>query len=333
MRWNLPERDAVPSAYAVWKRAALGTRQVDPFCCLPEWQLTFHDVFHPGQRLLIREDSGSVIAFAEGVDSGGRCCLLPVETAWFFGCPVLGAGAVDLFAELVSRLEERERARSPRYIISGIRPGGRLARRLRKTFERRYRFYAYAGGCQCAASLDGGLDGYLGRRSANHRAKLKKAARKAKERGIVFERVVPATPAEAHATYARMQAVESKSWKGIGHCGMNEAGVRDFYALMLQRLSASRQGRVMFARCGEEDAGFIFGGLAGRVYRGQQFSFAQSWRDFSIGNLLQIEQIGWLCEEGVRRYDMGPVTGPRMRYKEHWTEMAIPFQGWIMGRR
>ena len=47
-----------------------------------------------------------------------------------------------------------------------------------------------------------------------------------------------------------------------------------------------------------KDIGFIFGSMAGQIYRGQQFSFDDSWSHASIGNVLQTEQIKWLCEEG-----------------------------------
>src|SRR5690606_37041066 len=121
--------------------------------------------------------------------------------------------------------------------------------------------------------------------------------------------------------YARMLAIEARSWKGISRCGINKPPSRQFYALMLQRMAASRCGRVMFACHEDQDIGYIFGGLCGpgtegNVYRGQQFSFADDWRAASLGNLLQLEQLRWLCEEQVARYDMGPL----MDYKRHWTE-------------
>ena len=99
---------------------------------------------------------------------------------------------------------------------------------------------------------------------------------------------------------------------------------------MLRRLAASATGRVMFARHGERDIGYIFGGLAGHVYRGQQFSYAADWKSYSIGNLLQVELIKWLCEEHILRYDMGPV----MDYKNHWTEQRRVVEAWVLqGKR
>lgn len=49
----------------------------------------------------------------------------------------------------------------------------------------------------------------------------------------------------------------------------------------------------------------------------------------SIGNLLQYEQVAWLCEEDAHRHDMGPLTGPFMEYRAHWTEIRLPIEAWI----
>lgn len=88
--------------------------------------------------------------------------------------------------------------------------------------------------------------------------------------------------------------------------------------------------RIMFARHEDRDIGFIFGGRTGAFYRGQQFSYNHAWKHWSIGNLLQVEQVRWLCEEGVERYDMGPLDADAMRYKEHWTERRLPIQTWLL---
>jgi hypothetical protein len=40
--------------------------------------------------------------------------------------------------------------------------------------------------------------------------------------------------------------------------------------------------------------------------------------------LLQFEQVVRLCEEGITRYDLGPLLGPKMAYKTHWAEIELP---------
>ena len=122
---------------------------------------------------------------------------------------------------------------------------------------------------------------------------------------------------------------EEASWKGKGECGMTVMPSRFYYECMLRRLSVSGRARVIFARQGEHDIGYIFGSLADKVYRGQQFSYADDWKSFSIGNLLQLEQVKWLCEEHIERYDMGPM----MEYKKHWTEIVRPIRALVLRRR
>jgi len=121
-----------------------------------------------------------------------------------------------------------------------------------------------------------------------------------------------------------MYAIELTSWKGINQCGMEQEPATTFYKMLLCSLAVTSDARVVIAQQDGADIGFIFGGLAGRVYRGQQLSYNDKWSRYAVGNQLQYEQIRWLCEEGARRYDMGPILGSRMEYKERWTEKKYP---------
>lgn len=310
-----------------WNRAAEQTAQGDPFCCRTEWGLSFHEAFHPDRPLHLREGGGSVVLFAEHTYAGVGPVLEPIESLWFFGCPLLGTHAVELLEAFLDEPETRQAARS--VLLSGLLPNSPLLRSIASRFRSRCEIVRCKPVTLVSASLDGGLDGFLARRSGLFRRRLRHAAQRAAANGVTFARNVPGDAAEAEACYARMLAVEQASWKGIGHCGMADSPSREFYAAMLRRLAVAGTGRVMFARCGEQDIGFVFGGLAGAVYRGQQFSFAEAWRSFSIGNLLQLEQLRWLGEEGAVRYDMGPL----MDYKRHWTETQIRIEARLLRPR
>jgi CelD/BcsL family acetyltransferase involved in cellulose biosynthesis len=300
---------------SVLNRAAARTPQADPFCCRTEWQLSFHEAFAPRRPLLVREAAGSVVAFAGVRHPRIGHLLEPIESHWCFGSPLLGPDAVELLEGLLR--EDALRDDPPSLVLSALVPGSALPRRIAARFRSRYEIVHLRPTTLCSASLEGGPDAFLSRRSARLRKRLRQAARRAAERGVAFERQAPASAAEADAVYARMLGIERASWKGIGHCGMAEPPALQFYRQMLRRLARAASGRVIFARCDERDVGFIFGALAGAHYRGQQFSYAEDLRDLSLGNLLQLEQIRWLCEEGVARYDMGPW----MEYKDHWTEL------------
>jgi hypothetical protein len=295
--------------------------------------LSFHEAFGRERRLLIAESAGNVVAFAENVLARDRIFLTPIEAHWLFGCPVLGKEAVELLSDVLEFCRTFYAPVFPKIVVSGIRPGGVLARRLLRRFSGNFSIAFHSSGLQCAASLAGGTDGFLARRSANHRHKLRKAARRAAEQGVCFERVIPISSPEAEEAYARMLSVEHTSWKGLGRCGMAEPLSKQFYGCMLQRLAPSKQARIIFAKHENRDIGFIFGGMTGNIYRGQQFSFDDAWRRFSIGSVMQLKKIEWLCEEGAVRYDMGPLNGPRMEYKMHWTEKKIRLQTWILQKR
>ena len=324
---------AFRSCLPFWEHLAAATAQADPFCCAPEWQLTFAEVLTPDKRLFYLAAPGGLAVFSEFQADRGRVFLAPPENGWLFGCPVLGPDPDEVLAASLAAFAAAYPDAVPHVILSGIRPEGGLAATLLRRFGESYAFFRHGGSVQCAASLAGGLDGYLSRRSANHRAKLRKARRRAAEGGVTFTRELPATAEDAAALYARMLAVEAKSWKGIGQCGMAEPPAREFYAALVQKLAACGKLRAIMASRDGEDIGFIFGGLCGATYRGQQFSYAAAEQRLSLGNLLQLETLQWLCEEGVRRYDMGPVTGPRMEYKRHWTEENHEIQTWVMVRR
>lgn len=316
-------------ADSVWNRAAATRAEADPFCCRTEWQLSFHEAFeppyHPQRVLRLRAGDDAALAFAERVDPRLGPLLEPVEAHWMFGTPLLGDGAVALLDGFL-----RERGELPSVLISGLTPNDPRRVALIDTFRDRFDFFRTPPETLCSASLLGGLDGYLARRASKLRRDLRRQARKAEARGLHIERHQPRSASEAAAVYARMLSVEERSWKGVGKCGMAEPPSRGFYGIILRRGAAAGMGRVMIARDGDgQDVGFIFGNVAGSTYRGQQFSFVESWRDASLGNLLQLEQLRWLCQEGVQRYDMGPF----MAYKRRWTELATPIEAWLLRPR
>ncbi|HJD98040.1 GNAT family N-acetyltransferase [Mailhella massiliensis] len=319
-----------PELVRRWTGAAARSGKPDPFSCTPAWQLAFHDAFYPSRRLLIEEEEGNIMAFAEMALPSGRAIFTPLESHWISGCPLLGPDAEELLAHAVALFARNTHVLPPAFLISGMEMDSPLLMQLYRNLGHFCRFLEQPFSLQRSASLEGGMDGYLSRRSANFRAKMKKARRKALAQGVMMERHVPAEPAEADRLYGRMLAVEEKSWKGLEHCGMAETPSREFYHTMIRRLSLYQGARVMFATHEGKDIGFIFGGMAGPYYRGQQFSYAADWKAFSIGDLLQLEQLLWLCEEGALRYDMGMSDHPSMAYKIHWAEKEQILQACVI---
>ena len=314
---DLSEFDHPSSA---WNRAVDKAEHAEPFCCRTEWQLSFHETFAPRRQLVITAEDDSVVAFARHAKTASGPLLEPVESSWLFGCPLLGPQAVPMLVRLLAAHPDTS------VILSGMDLDSDRTRQIVAAFERNYDILHLTTETSCRADLRDGFDGYMSRRSAKLRRSSRNADRRASERGVWFERHKPTTQAEVDAIYPRILAVEKRSWKGIGKCGMTNSPSREFYAAMIHRMARHSASRVIFARHEDQDIGFIFGGLCDQdarasIYRGQQFSFDDDWRSASIGNLLQMQQVSWLCEEGVGRYDMGPA----MEYKHHWTEQKVRF--------
>ena len=316
-----------------WDSAAMSMEQGDPFCCGSIWQLTFHEVMGPpDRRLLFSADGGDMLAFAESFSPSGTALITPIESGWFYGSPLLGRGAVRMFRELLPHIRE-EMPSLPPIAIGAVEPGHLTAHLLFRYFEKDFNFFRASRTEPCAASLLGGYDGFLANRSSNFRCKLKKAFRRAKERGLTFIEPPLSSDAEADDAFGRVLEVEKKSWKGLSGCGIDTEPYSAFYASMLRRLARAGDARLLFAEADGRDIGYIFGGVMGPHYRGQQFSFDSDWRAYSVGDLLQAEQVRRLCGEGILFYHMGSKTGERMGYKEHWTELTFPIETWIMKQK
>jgi CelD/BcsL family acetyltransferase involved in cellulose biosynthesis len=163
------------------------------------------------------------------------------------------------------------------------------------------------------ASLEGGVDGFLARRTANFRRSLSRAQRQACDEKITF--VECADPDEG---WQRILVVEGASWKGKGLVGFTNAGTIEFYRSMIARLHRRGALRLMFAQRDGRDRAFIFGGIFDNTYRGLQFSFADEDAHLSLGNLCQLAQIARLCDEKIAFYDLGS----EVEYKRRWGEIV-----------
>jgi len=145
---------------------------------------------------------------------------------------------------------------------------------------------------------------------------MRRASRRAAESGVTYEYLSVVSEAEADGLYERILRVEERSWKGMEGTGILDGGMNTFYRLMLPRLARRGALRVLFARHADTDIAFVFGGLLGDTYRGLQVSFDDKYREFALGNLMQMGMIERLCDEGIKRYDLGS----ELEYKSRWAE-------------
>lgn len=292
------------------------TPAIDRFCSTTAWILSASTALMPPRTPFTLRGKAGYFAAMRGIHPAGFPYLEPVELAWGLAAPLIGADAEGLVEEVVTMLAARRTWQLA--IISGHTLDGPQRRALERALPINWEKRQGTPTVRHVASLDGGVDGFLARRSRELRKSIRKTLRAATEGGVTFESV-RATAEQAAALYDRIQAVETRSWKSLEGVGISQGSMRDFYALMLPRLCTRGEQRTIFARHGDKDIGFILGAVFDREYRGLQFSYDDAYAHLGIGGLLQYHQVIELVADGVGRYDLGT----EMDYKRKWAEETV----------
>lgn len=295
--------------------AVARTPGVDPYCTRSEWVLPFHAAFAPDRTVhAVREGDSYVLLAGEPSPRFGYL-VQPLEHLWGMASPLVGPDAREL---LVRLLAADVLPAGAHVLLFGLPLDRRWLTDLALALPPGWAFGLVGTTDRRVASLEGGLDGFLGRRSANVRRSLRKSGNRAARLGIGFERVA-VTADDFAETYRRILAIERRSWKARSGNGVDRGPMKRFYERMIPRLLRRDAFRLILARQGDEDVGYIYGGTVARHFRGLQFSFVDDERALSLGNLLQVEMVRWLVEDGFETYDLGMV----VPYKERWAEGGL----------
>jgi nitroreductase len=291
--------------------AVAASPDIDRFCSGSEWTLAAKDAWAPkAETWIARGEHGWTVFLRQG-EPADTPVMSGFETMWGLSCPLAGPAGKPLALEFLDAVgTEPWRV----LILTGLRTGSPLLDALA-------RFARDLGAVRPGpllrrrvASLQGGVDGFLKRRSAKFRANLRRAAKLARAAGVAFE-----SAPNSSVAVARAAAVERRSWKGAQDTGLASPDFRAFYDSMGARLAARGRLRAIFARRDGEDVGYILGGVRDRAYRGFQFSYDARLRALSLGSLLQLEQVAELAAEGVESYDLGV----DLPYKRRWGELSF----------
>ena len=291
--------------------AVEATAGIDHFCSASDWIIPAARSLMPARESWIHTAEDCYWAFMEGQHPEGFSYLEPLEAMWALACPTLGADN-EALVEGLEHLCEMPGASWKIMALPGLGAGHPLLSAVVSRFADRWELGLGQSAVRLLIDLDG-IDEFLARRSKHFRRSLQRSLRDAAQAAIVVE---DASHSSAADLIQRIMAVEARGWKGQQGVGITEGAMHDFYKLMLPRLSQRGAVRVLFARQGERDVAYIFGGLRLEGYRGLQFSFDEEYRAYGLGNLLQYEQITRLCSEGVKTYDLGM----HMEYKLRWAD-------------
>jgi hypothetical protein len=292
------------------------TPEIDRFCSSSAWILAAAAALMPPRVPFSFRGRSGYFAAMRCVHPAGFPYIEPVELTWGLAAPLIGRDPAALVAEVVPILAARRDWQLA--ILSGMTVTGPQRRALDATLPASWERRRGEPTLRHVASLEGGEDGFLARRSRELRKSLRRGERAAARDGITFESV-RAPEQDALALYDRIQAIEAQSWKSREGVGVNAGPMRAFYAAMLPRLCKRGQQRTIFARHRDADIGYILGAVFAGEYRGLQFSYDDDYAAYGIGGLMQLAQVRELCAEGILRYDLGT----EMDYKRRWAEQIL----------
>ncbi len=295
-------------------RLVMQSPDVDLFCSSSSWVLPAAEALMPGRDPWIWEGPEGFVAMMRGMHPDGWHYLEPLESMWGLASPLISPEPAVLVAAF-TQLARRYEADWELLLIGGVVQGSVAYDSLIKSMGSRYRLRLGRATQRHCASLEGGLEGFLSRRSRKFRANLRRDQRTAAQAGVVFEQA-DGPELDPAALYERILRVERQSWKGMRGVGIDQGQMRDFYAQMVRQLLPIGALRVLFARLGDQDVSYILGGVLGDTFRGLQFSYVHQHRDLALGNLSQVAMIERLAGEGVVYYDLGS----DIEYKARWGE-------------
>jgi len=301
------------------------TPEIDRFCSTTAWVLAASAALMPPRSPFSFKGAHGYFAAMRGVHSAGFPYIEPIELAWGLAAPLIGRDPAPLVEEVVALLAARRDWQLA--ILSGHTADGAHRKALERALPARWERRRGTPTVRHVASLEGGLDGFLARRSRELRKSIRKSLRAAETIGLTFESV-RASGNQGGALYSRIQAAEARSWKAHEGVGISQGPMRAFYGRMLPRLCALGQQRTVFARIGERDVGYVLGAVFEGEYRGLQFSYDDVHAGLGIGGLLQYHQVVELCAEGVGRYDLGT----EMDYKRRWAEEIMETEMLVLVR-
>ena len=307
-------------------REVAATPEIDRFCSSSAWILAAADALMPPRAPFTFHGTSGYFAAMRGVHPAGFPYIEPVELAWGLAAPLIGRDAVALAADVAAVLAARRDWQLA--ILAGMTADGPQRRALERVLPPRWERRRGTPTVRHVASLEGGVDGFLSRRSRELRKSLRRSIRGAEQSGMTFESFRAASADDAEALYARIQRIEAASWKARDGVGISTGPMRAFYGLMLPPLCARGQQRTVFARLDDRDVGYILGAVFAGEYRGLQFSYDDEHADRGIGGLLQYHQIVELCDEGIARYDLGT----EMDYKRRWAEDVMETEMLVLVR-
>ena len=305
------------------------TPDIDHFCSSSFWVLPAWRAFLSDHRLWVHQSEHGFVTLGIGTDRSLGTYVHPLEASWALAAPLIGDDPAALTREFVDHCRNTS-VEWDILFLSGISPDSTHFQQLIRGFRGHYSLGLGPSSVRRVASLEDGLEGFMQRRSSKFRSNLRRARRRAGDAGIDVDFIDAPSPDEAGGPiFDRALAVERNSWEADADTGIIDGPMKTFYRHMLPRLARRNALRFLFLEHEGEDIAYCFGGVFNNGFRGLQMSYHDDYRDYSPGNLAQLEMVERLCDEGVQSYDLGS----DMEYKKRWGEEGIETLAVIVRQR
>jgi hypothetical protein len=284
---------------------------IDPYCSRTDWMLPFHASFTPGAPLHIWQEYESFIVLAQGLPAE-KMLFSSVDSMWGFATALVGGQSPRMLGSIC-----RTSLRQGHIILYGLPNDRGFLDAVASQTTATHRAFLLNPVSRCVASLQGGLEGFLSRRSSKFRVNARRAVKLVADAGVLF-RCIDRAPADTMMSlYMELLAIESRSWKGQSGEGADQPPMKDFYRYMFERIGPAGLLRVIVAELDGRQIGYLHGAVVNGRFRGLQFSFDDRYRSLSLGNVLQLKMLEWLCREQAELYDLGMA----VPYKKKWAEL------------
>jgi CelD/BcsL family acetyltransferase involved in cellulose biosynthesis len=285
---------------------------IDPYCSRTDWILPFHASFTPLAPLHIWHENESFVVLAQGRPAEEKPLFSSVDSMWGFATALVGEDSPRMLGSIC-----RDSLRQGHLILYGLPKDRAFLDAVATQTAPTHRAFLLNPVSRCMASLHGGMEGFLSRRSSKFRVNARRSVQRVTDAGVLF-RCIDRVPADSVAGfYEELLVIESHSWKGQSGEGADQPPMKDFYLHMFKRICPAGLLRVIVAELDGMPIGYLHGACVQGRFRGLQFSFDDRYRTLSLGNVLQLKMLEWLCRENVGVYDLG-MTVP---YKKKWAEL------------
>ncbi len=303
---------------ALFNEMAALTPGIDHYCSSTSWVFSAREAFHPDSEPWIARTPHGYCAFQK-VEVRGTRVLCPIEAVWGLATPFVGPDPrplISTFAGLAARDSDWDYL-----LVLGIpQTSTWMPYTQRVLAEHGIRVGMDSPLNRWSASLEGGTEGFLARRSPKMRSSLRRDLRRSRRLGIDFERVPAEEQRDVDRIVERIYAIEWKSWKAEGNDGIVSGPMRVFTESALRDSLSRGELELIIATRAKRDLGYIYGALRGSTYRGLQVTFDKRLSRFGLGNQLQFAMIRSLSDRGILRYELGA----ELPYKKRWSELNDP---------